>query len=113
MFEMKIECPQCSKIWTVPQGTSDALCNCHLYCEDGDKPSDCSLTPYEHTHTYLWPEGMHLNSDANDDDLRHATYYCATHEKYSYKVPFLIELDWEYWYSHRAPERLRLHRGEV
>jgi len=102
-FEMKVECPRCHTVWTVPQGTPHITCNCHLYCEDGTKPSDCSMTPVNFTGQLGAHTGLHVNAPDNSDDVMHLTYYCSTHGKYSSKVPVDIECDWDRWFSRRAP----------
>jgi len=95
------------------------LCDCHLYCDDGDKPSDCtiiSIKDYAVTHTLPhevgWPFGLHNDPDDESDDIMHVTGYCTIHDKYIYKNPILIPCDWDYWFSHRAPKELRDSHGE-
>jgi len=111
MFEMKVECPECGRILTAVQGTPDVECNCHLYCEDGDKPSDCSVTKVSFEGEFGWPEGLHVGADNNSDDVMHLTYYCSTHSKYSFKQKVVIPLDWDRWFSKRAPRKLRMSHG--
>lgn len=112
MFEMKVECPECGRIWIVQQGTPDIVCNCHLYCKQGTKPSDCSVTPWKFTGQLGAFRGLHVGSDDDMDDVMHVTYYCSIHNEYYDKVPILIECDWERWRIRRAPKRLRMSHGE-
>ena len=112
VFEMKVKCPRCGRIWIVPQGIPDITCNCHLYCEDGDKPSDCSISEVNFSGQLGVYKGLHTDADDNSDDIMHLTYYCSIHNKYSKKVPITIECDWDNWYSKRAPHDLRMSHGE-
>jgi len=112
MFEMKVECPECGRVWTVKQGTPDITCNCHLYCKQGDKPADCSVAAWKFTGQLGWPTGLHVDHDDDRDDVMHVTYYCSTHEEYYDKVPITIPCDWEKWFSRRAPKELRMSHGE-
>ena len=112
MFEMRVKCPRCGRIWTVPQGTPDIVCNCHLYCSQGDKPSDCNVTPVTSGVQLGWPTGLHVGEDDDRDDIMHVTYYCSVHKEYYDKVPITINCDWEKWYSRRAPKKLRVSHGE-
>lgn len=112
MFQMKVECPRCGKIWTVTQGTPDIECNCHLYCTQGDKPSDCSVTAQNYNGPLKWPAGLDTGKDDAEDDILHRTYYCTTHDEYYTKVPILLECDWDKWFGRRAPKRLRMSQGE-
>lgn len=112
MFEMKVECPRCGRVWILQQGTPDIVCNCHLFCTQGNKPSDCSVTPYTSNLQYGWPAGLHIDAKDEGDDVAHITYYCSTHDEYYYKVPILIEANWERWFSRRAPKELRMSHGE-
>lgn len=108
MMDMKLECPKCHKVYTVPQYSPGRYCDCHLYCSSGDKPSDCSMTTYNWSGQLGWPVGAHQNSGNEGDDVLHRTYYCSTHSKYTYKMPVFIEADWKKWRRKRAKERFRL-----
>jgi len=112
MFEIKVECPECKKIWIARQGTDAVNCDCHLYCTQGDKPQDCSVTLQEFSGQLGWPTGLHVDAEDEGDDVMHRTYYCSTHDEYYYKVPVLIDCDWDKWFSRRAPEKLRMSHGE-
>jgi len=105
-LRIKVKCPKCGKIWTVSQGTPDIICNCHLYCEDGSRPEDCTLTPATVTGNLTPFLGLHLGH-SDSDDVLHRRYYCSVHDKYSYKQPVLIEVDSEAWFSKRAPSNMR------
>lgn len=113
MSEMVIECPRCKRHLFVPLGQPDVDCNCHLYCEDGDKPSDCSVTIQNYSGPLKWPVGMDYNEADEGHDVLARTYYCSTHNKYTYKTPILLEADWDSWFSQRAPEKFRMHKGEI
>jgi len=90
----------------------DVVCNCHLFCTQGDKPGDCSVTRYTQGVKFAWPTGLHTDADDESDDPLHITYYCSTHDEYYYKTPVLIDLDWEKWFSRRAPKKLRMSHGK-
>ena len=108
-LKIKVECPQCGKIWIVPQGTPDITCDCHLYCERGTKPEDCSLTKVTFSGNLNVFTGLHLGH-SDSDDVLHRTYYCSTHDYYSYKQPILIETGGavaQHWFSRRAPKNMR------
>lgn len=89
-FETKVTCPRCGKEWTAQQGESEVDCNCHTYCEDGDKPSDCTLEPYTLNHEVGFPFGVHTGSIAHDDSPFQIQYYCTIHQRYGYKIPITI-----------------------
>jgi hypothetical protein len=107
-FQAKVECPRCGKVWTVQQGETEIQCNCHTYCEDGSKPSDCSLTPVTLNHEVGWPYGVHTGGSGHDDYPLQAQYWCSVHERFGFKVPVVIEVDWDKWRVNRAPKRFRL-----
>lgn len=107
MFEAWIECPRCHQLIMVPQGNPDAECDCHLWCSEGDEPSDCSMTIVNYTGPLGWPVGSHQNSENEGDDILHRTYYCSIHKKYTYKQQIQIPVDWKKWYSTRASARIR------
>ncbi len=109
---MKVKCPECGTVYTVPQGTPDVACNCHLICPDGTIPRDCSMTEFNYSGSLGWPARINLNHENLSNDILHATFYCSTHDRYSHKVPIVIELDWVKWYSQRAPKNLRMSHGE-
>ena len=108
MFEQIVECPRCKRTWTIQQGTPDITCNCHLYCSDGDKPSDCSTTLVTDNVQLGWPRGLHVDAENEGDDVMHRVRYCSTHSKYIYKTPVLIPANWDEWFSKRAPRKFRL-----
>ncbi len=107
MNGMRVKCPRCGKIWNVPVGTTDMDCNCHLYCEEGTMPSDCSVTIQNQTIQLGYPTGLHNKPEDEGQDILHRTYYCSTHNRYYYKTPIMIPCDWERWRTHRAPKELR------
>ena len=102
-----VKCPRCGKEWTVNRQENEAECNCHLYCDMGQKPSDCTLTVYTLNHEVGAPYGLHTGSPTGDDDPTHIQYYCSVHDRYSYKVPILIPFNWEGWLGKRAPAKYR------
>ena len=112
---MKVDCPRCGSIRSCYEGESDTMCNCHLYCVDGNKPSDCTLV--NHTSatsdawngTFGWPQGMHLGRDTGDD-ITARLKYCTVHSNFVDKVPFLIACNWTSWNSRRAVKRHRFTR---
>ena len=112
MFEMKVKCPECGRIWIVPQGTPDITCNCHTYCPDGSKPSDCNVSAVSFSGKYSWPSGLHVAADDDSDDVTQHNRYCSVHGRYFTANPVLIECDWARWYSKRAPKELRMSHGE-
>jgi hypothetical protein len=111
----KAQCPRCGRILTFRPGQSEADCNCHLYCQYGSKPGDCTLTtasagPDAFTGKWKWPSGLH-NKDAHEgDDTQARVYYCTTHSVYTHKVPITVALDWEAFAGKRAPRKMRMSK---
>lgn len=106
MLQTNVECPRCKRILHAHAGEGEVDCNCHLYCPDGTLPKDCSVVQLNNTVQYAYPSGIHNN--AQSDILRdpaHQTYYCSTHNRYYYKVPISVPVDWT---RTRLPKRLRL-----
>lgn len=108
MIQAKVTCPRCGREWIVHEGTSEMDCNCHMYCEDGSKPSDCTLIAQTLNHEASWPYGTHVSAGDYSDDPTHIQYYCTVHERYGYKVPITIPIDWDSWRSNRAHKKYRL-----
>ena len=108
-----VDCSRCGKTWVIPYPSPGRMCDCHLYCSSGDKPSDCSVTEYNYSGPLGWPFGVHNEPEDESDDLLHATHYCATHDKYIHKPPVFMEVDWKRWFSQRAPAKHRMFRGNV
>jgi hypothetical protein len=106
--QAKVTCPRCGHEWIVPQGETEIDCNCHLFCERGSKPSDCSLSAVSFDHQVGWPYGVHTGNILNDEDPVHLQNYCSTHDYYTYKTPITIHVDWDSWRSRRAPKKYRL-----
>jgi len=104
---MKVECPRCHKIWGVPQGTPDITCNCHRYCQHGDKPSDCSMSAVSFSGDLGIYQGLHIDAADEGDDVMHLRYYCSVHKVYSMRVPITIDVDWQKWQFRRVPQKLR------
>ena len=107
IFEGRFECPRCGKIITVQQGSPDFECDCHLYCSDGERPQDCSVTEVNHTGDLGWPFGRHGEDLQEGDDVLHRVRYCSTHDKYIYKTQVIVPIDWKEYYSRRLPRHLR------
>lgn len=101
-------CPRCGKVHRVNWGVPEVKCDCHLYCSSGDKPSDCSVTEYNYTGQLGWPVGAHLNRENEGDDVLHRTFYCSTHNKYIYKEPIWLEVDYKRFERERLPKKLRM-----
>jgi len=103
----KGRCPQCGKTLTATYPWPYAECDCHLYCSDGSKPIDCSVTTYNYNGQLGWPTGID-NDPANElYNPLNATGYCSIHNKYVEKTPIVLEIDWEQWFSFRAPVKYR------
>lgn len=110
---MMFKCPRCGRVLIAYNGDPDVECNCHLYCEEGDKPSDCTVTwPYEWTGQLGFPTGLDTGSVAEDANKYRAMGYCSTHNRYYYKDKVVIDLDWEAYFSKRAPKDLTMSMGE-
>jgi hypothetical protein len=107
-LQAKVECPRCGKTLIALQGESEVDCNCHTYCEEGEKPSDCSLTASTLDHEVSWPYGADVDSTAFTNDPLHRQYYCSVHSRYGYKVPISVPVDWTLWRSVRAKKKYRL-----
>ena len=113
----KVSCPRCGKTLTAHQGQPDVECDCHLYCSHGSKPSDCTLVAASSgndafTGHWKWPSGLHNKDSHEVDDTQARTYWCSTHSVYSTKVPMLVSVDWDKWYSKRAPSKFRFSHGK-
>lgn len=113
LFEMKVVCPRCKRVMIIPLGNPDIECNCHLYCQEGELPSDCSVTwPYEQTVNWNWPRGLKTGRSDYGDSQYRAMGYCSTHENYYYKDKVIVDANWQEWNSRRAPKKLRMGQGE-
>lgn len=116
---MKLHCPRCNRVLEVTQGEPDAECNCHLYCDQGSKPSDCTLIAANNASAidywngnWGWPVGLHHNSPLGGDNIFTRQKYCTTHDRYVDKNPVLIPLNWDKFLRKRAPKRLRMSLGK-
>jgi len=112
MLKMKVKCPRCGKIWTIQEGQPGILCDCHLICPDGEKVSDCNVTPVNFNGDLGWPVGLKTGAESGTDDPLHHTYYCSVHNKYYRKVPIWIDADWKGWFSKRALKKRRMSHGQ-
>lgn len=54
---------------------------------------------------YGWPGGMH--TDTHRGEPLNAVRYCSTHDRYIYKEPIIIEVDWSLDTGRRLPTRYR------
>jgi hypothetical protein len=104
--QVLVKCPQCDTVKQISALSGGWWCDCHLYCAEGSKPSDCSITSARWTGQLGWPAGAHQNAADEGDNLRRRTYYCSTHELYSYKLPQFIEVDMDF-FNHRLPKSMR------
>lgn len=112
---MKVKCPRCKRILTAHDGQPYRDCNCHLYCEDGTKPNDCTVSLESFSGQLGWPRHLRTGKSLQEggDDEMHRVRYCSVHSKYIYKVPILVSCNWERWFSKRAPKRLRMSHGKI
>jgi len=109
------KCPRCGKVWEF-FNTDEIDCDCHMYCDLGDKPSDCVTilvsagTPVQAgIGTVKWPFGIHDNPEQGGQDVLHRVRYCTTHDRYIEKPPLLVKC----FEGDRYPSRYRWHRGET
>lgn len=114
----KAECPRCHRILTFRPGQSEADCNCHLYCQYGSKPSDCTLIaasagPDPFSGNWKFPSGLHTGNKHEGDDTQARVSYCSTHSVYSSKVPITVEVDWGLFASQRAKPKMRMSHGKL
>ena len=87
-----VTCPVCRKEWNAPAGSVEFMCNCHLYCESGSEPSDCSIVPVTFPSELGYPFGQHGTVDSGCDNILERQFYCSVHGKFSCKHPVLIEV---------------------
>ena len=113
---MRVECPRCHRIHTAFDGDPDVLCTCHLFCEEGNEPSDCNLVDHQQATVDAWkgnwnfPQGMHLGRSKADDNTQARVYWCTIHEHFVAKVLFLIPVEWKRYQHQRLPKKLRFNR---
>ena len=107
MFESKVECLRCHKIWSLAQGVSEVECDCHLYCDEGSQPRDCSMTVQNYSGQVGWPVGLDQDGSQEGENVLRREYYCSIHEKYSSKKPLLLEVNLKQWFAKRAPMKFR------
>lgn len=104
-----VKCPVCGKEWNVPDDSVEQACNCHLYCDEGSEPSDCTMTAVTLNSQVGWPFGLHGSEDSGCDNVMARTYYCTTHKKFTDKRPILIEVELP---TGRALKKYRMSEGE-
>ena len=97
---------------TARLGDSDVECNCHLYCTQGEKPSDCVVTVQAFNGSYNWPRGLHGGVSESFDDETNRNYYCSTHDEYYTKQKFMTPVDWSRR-DYRARDSERYFGGGV
>lgn len=102
----RVQCPRCGRWWTVTPDMTEVECVCHLYCDYGSDPKDCSTAPYDYSGSLGYPAGMHTDASDNGDDLLHRARYCSTHEQYIYKDAVQIPVD-RSLFKVRLPEHQR------
>ena len=93
-MSLRVKCPRCGRYLTAHLGESDVECNCHLYCSQGSKPSDCTVTEQAYSGSYNWPRGLHGGVSKAYDDETNRTYYCSVHSEYYSKPKFMTPVDW-------------------
>ncbi len=111
-MSLRIKCPRCGKYLTARLGDSDVQCNCHLYCPEGNKPSDCSITQVSGNFRYNWPKGVHGGSNDESDNEHAITQYCSVHDYYFSKAEVVVSVDWSKL-GRRAGKRERDFGGGV
>jgi hypothetical protein len=96
IMSLQVKCLRCGKIHTARQGDSEVECDCHLYCDYGDKPQDCTMIAVNFEGALNYPRGMHTNSDSvvDADRPKHQQFKCTVHGRYSEKTSILIPVDW-------------------
>lgn len=116
IYNRKGKCPRCGVVYEFPEGIDEIDCNCHLYCDEGSKPSDCATilvsagTPVQAGLGDLkWPLGIHDNPICGGEDVMHRLRYCNTHGKYIEKPPLLVKC----MEGERYSRQYRWHRGET
>ena len=115
---LKVQCPECNRLWTAYDGDPAIDCTCHLICPDGTKTSDCTLidardpaAPDYFRGQYGWPAGQHLGRDKIDDNVPHRKYYCTVHSRYTNKDAVSIDVDWKVTSGfNRSHKKLRFDR---
>jgi len=104
------KCPRCGRIWEF-FNVDEVDCNCHLYCEDGSKPSDC--TTVEVTAAQMgdmkWPLGIHDHPACGGEDVMHRVRWCSTHSHFIMKPPILVKC----MEGDRYSSVYRWHKGET
>lgn len=113
--DFRVTCPRCGRDWWLYRGQDEVQCNCHQYCRDGDKPSDCTLVDASSGTIdpwggeWGWPQGMHLSDEHAGADVPSRIKYCTTHSNYVDKVPVVIPVDRGRMLRHE----LKWHRGNL
>ena len=108
----KQSCPRCGRMLTVVYPQSEAQCICHLYCNEGSKPSDCNAVPAESVGgvggknaviQLGYPFGIETNQVTGSGDRLHAESYCTVHGNYIYNDVVEVVVDWDEWFKTRIP----------
>jgi hypothetical protein len=104
-------CPRCNRTLTVQHPAPEVQCICHLYCDMGSSPEDCCMQVYNYTGSLSYPVGMNNDSQEmlDGNPLKYAQY-CTIHNRYSTKVPIIIEVDWKQWLNQK---RLKTNQKET
>jgi len=93
-MSLRVKCPRCGKLLTARKGDSSVDCNCHTYCPQGSKPSDCTLTSVSGDITLNWPRGVHGGASDESDNEHRVTDYCSVHTYYFSKAAITVPVDW-------------------
>jgi hypothetical protein len=112
MIEARLSCPRCKRVWTITQPTPEVQCVCHLYCDRGASPEDCNMQIYNYTGDLKHPVGIKDNNNTNMDNPLAQAMYCTVHQRYSKKVPIVMEMEWSQWLKQRKVKpRLSLYQS--
>ena len=110
-MSLRVKCPRCGKLLTARQGDSSVDCNCHLYCPNGTKPNDCTITAVSGDITLNWPRGVHGGVVDESDDVHRVTHYCSVHAYYFSKSAIAVPVDWSMLSRRAKPERRYFGEG--
>jgi len=91
---LRVKCPRCGRYLTARKGDTAVECNCHLYCPQGTKPSDCTLTAVSGDYRYNWPKGVHFGREDEYDNEHAVSSYCSVHDFYFSKAEVVVPVDW-------------------
>ena len=101
----RIQCKRCGKWWTVQPSNPERVCDCHLYCSQGTKPTDCSVTVYNFTGEYAFPLGLEHGNASKREKRYNAYGYCSVHDEWTYKYPVIVEVPEDYFERRLPPSQ--------